>query len=470
MKKYLTEEILNKLGIFELRNLGRDVGISSPTTLRKEELTKEIMSIVNGEKQPTKAKTKQGRPPKSLTSLKEMMNVVIPNIDSDLKDNVEYSFTKNRESSVVAKEFDFDMQKLLYSTGEESNRKVSGVIKLAGEGHAFCYEEGYPSRNNNKNFFLPITMVHRYGLKSGDSLTCFVKEVDKYKPSVVYKIESINNIKEEQYEKENRKDFGSFKAVHSNSLLSLKREIEKEKLPCKLINIFSPMGKGQRVLITHPEGVNVAKSYSFVVDNFNTHMNKMFCLLINERPEDEYDFEENLKNTEIISLRFGDSDVQAISKIKILFSRMKRLAENGQDVFLAITNLKRLIDFYKETVFADSNEFNSNYSAMREVKKLLSLARNLEGAGSITIVSSTSEKLGENVINEMKQVCNSYISLNSKLKNESGCYYDLTESFTLKDELLISKETKAFQQKILSEVNAGNIKQKIKEIENFNLK
>ena len=200
MINQFNKESLEKLGIFELRNLAREIGVYSPTIYKKQELISKILSIVNGQETPHIAKTKQGRPPKSINSVNNILDIFIPK-SASIDDQREYISDFNNLSRLTAMEINANIN---YNADNDAYLD-KGILEVISEGYGFCYKKGYKSINNDNNFFVSSTIIKNYDLRSGDYLEGFIKKLSEDKPLVMYKIEKINSIDENKFNKDRLK-------------------------------------------------------------------------------------------------------------------------------------------------------------------------------------------------------------------------------------------------------------------------
>jgi|LGOV01.1.fsa_nt_gb transcription termination factor Rho len=462
MNNQFSKENLEKLGIFELRNLAREIGVYSPTTYKKQELIDNVLLIASGKLEPHVAKTKQGRPPKSISGVNNLLDIFIPkNVDNTSEDsNSNYDFNIGNLANLTAMEGNSNLE---YNAKDELN---SGILEVYNGNYGFCLEKSYITDNKSENFFVSNTYISKYNLKSGDELTGYTKKVSDTKPMIMYKLESINGSPVKDFNVE-RKNFNESKAIHPNEIINRK---PINKLNGKYLSEFIPVGKGQRILIVTPN--NIDYSYLILaVLNTLKHKDDNFvksCILIDERPEDITEYEDNLETSRVISTTFEDNPEQAIQKIKLEFERAKRNVEIGKDVVIILSNLNRLMDIY--TKFnASKNDLSLEKTKDKSklmVKRLLNNARNTQDMGTLSIISIIEDNADEEFISELKELCNMQLIVKrEKYLKKNNIWFDILKSKTRKLELLLNKKDYNKIDEFMADVTEQNVKEKTEELE-----
>ena len=211
MKTYFDKELLQQSSIFELRNIARDIGVYSPTIYKKEELIEKIFQIVNGEVKPYIPKSKQGRPPKSLSnpSRKTVMDMILPTEEKTY--TIEESTMPCLSESV--REFLEDG-----NAKSKTNFDVEGILELTHYGYGFVRENG-KVYSVFSGAYVSSVLIEQYHLKSGDYISGRAKLLEDDKPLVLFEIISINNGKSSQ-------DFEMLPATQALTRLDTNNEID----------------------------------------------------------------------------------------------------------------------------------------------------------------------------------------------------------------------------------------------------
>lgn len=317
------ENNLNDLNIYALRELGRRVGVNSPTSKKKEELINDILSIQSGKKQPEKQKTKQGRPPKTFA------------YSLGLMDNLK-NITLNQNS----KEYD-----------SLETETTAGYIELINNNSAFLWVEKF---NTYVNYFISSQIVEKYNLKTGDRVV--VKLIKDANQTTIADIYNINGCPQEKYNK-NRVDYFSFEPIIPNKKLLFKKE-EYNNLSIK---------NGENIYIY---GSNNNVNTCTIIDMLNTCENEHKIYVNISVAEKNKVYLNNIKNAEKLTANITD-DIDLTKRILTLaIERAKRVLETGNDV----------------TIFVDDMQSISSVDSLF-VKSLTSLAKQTKKAGSITLIA-----------------------------------------------------------------------------------
>ncbi|MGD9901685.1 MAG: hypothetical protein AB7S44_04045 [Spirochaetales bacterium] len=463
MNNQFNKDSLNRLGIFELRNLAREIGVHSPTLYKKQEIINKILSIVSGSEEPYVARTKQGRPPKTISGVNNILDIFIPkNLEQEKGEGVFNNNDFVNLSNLVAME-----NNNLHYDVAEPNLAVEGILKLFAEGYGFCYAKGFQTPVREQNYFISNAFIQKYNLKTGDILKGQVKTISEDKPMIMYKIESINSIDAEKFNT-TRKEFGDALAVYPNE--PIKRHCS-DNLNEHYINKFVPAGKGQRALIVVPQNVD----YSPLINNCLNCIDRgsqkfsLICMLIEERPEEVTEYRSSLRCDKIVCTTFEDSPISAVQKIELELENAKRRVENGEDVIIFVSNLNRLENLYRKYVVYtnDGTMDKDDIKSKAMVKKFLTNARKTSDMGTLTIFAIIEEDgKDDGFLNSLKDLCNCqvYINANTYLK-PNKIWFDIVKSNTRKAELLLTKEVLDVVVNFKSDLTESNSNQKLLELE-----
>jgi transcription termination factor Rho len=453
MKNQFNKQNLEKLGIFELRNLAREVGVHSPTTYRKEELIENILLIIEGKKEPHIAKSKQGRPPKSIQGVNNLLNIFIPKsaLEEEKNNYNELSYDVSSLSKITA--MDSNLLSMQYQA--EDDLLVSGIIEVFEEGYAFCYEKGFRTKSKEHNFFISNIIVASYHLKSGDVIRGHVKKISDEKPYVVYKIDAINHTLIDKFQT-NRKEFGELVAKYP--VEKIKFDVKNKTVNHLFMEQYLPLGKGQRAVVMLDKALDYTPLTIYFLNSILKQDNlEKRCVLIDERPEDITEYYSLLHDTKIIHTNVEDEPYQAVQKLELSLEHAKRKVEDGKDVVLFISNLNKLQNLYRKKFIMSHQGFDNqdNMYSIAMIKKLLSSARNTENAGTLTIIALAEQNLDKQLEIELKELCNMCILLNkNNYMKENKIWFDVQNSETRKAYFLLTKQEnealQAFKNKLLT--------------------
>jgi len=470
MKGQFNKDSLGKLGIFELRNLAREVGVYSPTIYKKEVLIEKILLIINGKEEPYVSKTKQGRPPKSINSVNNIIDIFIPksNIEEKEKSYNSLSYDIGMLSKLIA--MDSNQLHKQYQAYETKN--VNAILEVFEEGYGFCYEKGYNTNNLELNYFVSEAMISSYNLRTGDILEGLVKKLMDDKPYLLYKIEKINGVSVSEFVL-NRPDFNELMAKYPNERILFSQN-EENAVNNLYMEKYLPIGKGQRVLLATSKETDFTQLISLflsVKDN-NKKISKK-CLLIDERPEDITEYKNLLKDTKLVCTNVDDNPCEAIQKIELSIEGSKRKVELNQDVIVVISSLVRLQNLYKKKIAMskDNETKDDSCLSITMIKKLFASARNTQNNGTLTIIGLIDENANEILFNSLKELSNMYLLLDEKrYEKKQKIWFDILKSQTRKSELLLSEEDYKNMCDLKEKLNEDNKEQITNELEKAILK
>ena len=418
----LNEEHLNKFTVAKLREILVSFG-GTPSNKPKNELISEILLASNGESIPQRKK--RGRP--NLTGLTYTPDeLMLLTLKSPVKINVTNANPPSF-SEVYAKSVN-----------------ANGVLEILNEGYGFLRGQNY-STNAYADIHVSKEVIESNYLKAGDYVTGVAVRGDGLPTLKV--VELINGLKPLT---EERVDFDILAADYSNEKFNLNYAND---ISLKLVDLLSPIGKGQRVLIYGEENsgkTTLIKKISKAIEN-NYSNAKTINLLVNRRPEEVSSFKTELSG-EVIDVTAYDNFEKAIKVVNLVVNRVKRLVENGNDVVLVLDDLTALSKIESCQDYSNGGKVLSEISAnVFKLKKLLNLARNIKEKGSLTIIA-TVDVTGEKdsyIVNELKSIVNAEIEL-SLSTAKHGVYPAIVPSntFTRNSSALINDKDKILVKKL----------------------
>ncbi|MFR3273302.1 MAG: transcription termination factor Rho [Slackia sp.] len=282
--------------------------------------------------------------------------------------------------------------------------EVEGILDVLQDGYGFLRTKGYlPSEND---VYVGLATIRRNGLRKGDLVkgqTRPARENEKY--AALQQVLVVNGIPvDEQGE---RVRFGDLTPVFPDECLIM--EHGKNTITARVIDLVSPIGKGQRGLIVSPPKAGkttVLKDIAAAITANNPEVHLM-CLLVDERPEEVTDMQRSIKG-EVIASTFDMPTENHIAVSELVIERAKRLVERGEDVVVLLDSLTRLARAYNLAQPASGRILSGGVdsTALYPPKRFLGAARNIEGGGSLTILASalieTGSKMDEVIFEEFK--------------------------------------------------------------------
>ncbi len=325
---------------------------------------------------------------------------------------------------------------------------VSGVLEKLPDGFGFLRFPEYDYISGPDDIYVSPTQIRRLNLKTGDTISGEIrppKENEKY--FALQTIESVN--KQDPSRTTSRIDFDRLTPLHPDKKFKL--ESQPDFISTRIMDIFTPIGKGQRGLIVAPPKVGktvlmkeIAKSLLSQNDNIY-----LIVLSIDERPEENTDMKRSIvsKNAEVVSSTFDESPERHVQVAEIVLEKAKRYVEYGHDVVILLDSITRLARAYN-TIAPTSGKVLTggvDANALQRPKRFFGAARNAEEGGSLTIIATalieTGSRMDEVIYEEFKGTGNMELHLTRKLSNRRTFpAFDLVPSGTRREDLLLSEE------------------------------
>ena len=335
----------------------------------------------------------------------------------------------------------------------EKNEQITGggVLEVLQDGFGFlrAIESNYLPGPDD--IYVSPSQIRRFGLRTGDSVEGEIrapKDAERY-----FALLKVNQINFENPEKgRNKIAFDNLTPLYPNK--QLKMEIEKnetEKKPdqtARLIDLVSPIGKGQRSLIISPPKAGKTIILQNIADSIAKNHPECYLmvLLIDERPEEVTDMQRSVKG-EVISSTFDEPASRHVAVAEMVIEKAKRLTEHKKDVIILLDSITRLGRAYNAVVPSSGKVLTGGVdaNALQRPKRFFGAARNIEQGGSLTIISTalidTGSRMDEVIFEEFKGTGNSELILDRKIADKR-IYpaIDITRSGTRREELLFKKE------------------------------
>ena len=368
-----------------------------------------------------------------LTELKEKKISDLCKIAKDYKIN---NFSRIKKMDLIFKILQAETEKKGYMFSE-------GILEIIDEGFGFLRTGGYlPSEND---IYISPSQIKRFNLSNGDLVSGQVrppKEGERY--YALLKIEAVNH--EDPELAKARIDFENLTPLFPDEMIKL--ENKSDELSTRLIDLFSPIGKGQRGLIVSPPKAGKTILLEKIANGItlNHPEIKLIILLVDERPEEVTGMQRSVK-AEVVSSTFDQPINNHIKVAEIVLERAKRMVEQKQDVIVLLDSITRLARAYNQAVPTSGKTLSGGIdsSALYWPKKFFGAARNIEEGGSLTILATalveTGSKMDEVIFEEFKGTGNMELKLDRELsENRIFPAIDIRKSGTRKEELLLTKE------------------------------
>jgi transcription termination factor Rho len=322
----------------------------------------------------------------------------------------------------------------------------TGILEVMNDGYGFLRSEDGNFANSSNDTYVCSTQIKRFALRNGDVVTGQVRSpIDQEKYYSLLKIEAINYLPPEESKK--RPLFDNLTPLYPQEQLIL--EYDPMKMTGRIIDLFSPIGKGQRALIVAPPRTGKTELLKEIAHGIsaNNPDASLMVLLVDERPEEVTDMQRSVKG-EVYASTFDLPAQNHVRTAEMVIEKAKRRVELGKDVIILLDSITRLARAYN-TVTPSSGKVLSggvDANALHKPKRFFGAARNIEHGGSLTIVSTalieTGSRMDEVIFEEFKGTGNSEVVLNRHVADRR-IYpaMDVTKSGTRKEELLVSPET-----------------------------
>jgi transcription termination factor Rho len=323
--------------------------------------------------------------------------------------------------------------------------EVGGYLDMRDEGYGFLRVNGYlPSRDDA---YIPVKLARQYGLRKGDHITGLGRPAGRNeKNPALLEIHTVNGLDPETAR--NRPRFEDLTALFPDERLTLEDPSEPGNMMARIIDLISPIGKGQRGIIVSPPKAGkttVMKAIASSIEKNNPDV-KLIVLLIDERPEEVTDIRRLVKG-EVISSTFDRPSEEHTHVAEMAIEKAKRMVEMGEDVVIILDGITRLSRAYNLAAPASGRILSGGIDAgaLYPPKKFFGAARNVEEGGSLTILATalveTNSRMDEAIFEEFKGTGNMELRLDRRLA-ERRIYpaIDVDASSTRHEELLFDRK------------------------------
>ncbi len=401
----------------------------------------------NNSQQPRKNNTKNNRKnnnsnrshkPVNGTSVDELRTKSLDELNNIAEElNVEHPQELKRQDLI------FEILKA--QTAQGGYILFSGILEIMPDGYGFIRSIDKSFNDSENDSYVSNTQIRRFALRNGDVVTGQVRPPkDQERYNALIKIEAVNNLPPEESKK--RPLFDNLTPLYA--LEQIKLEYKEKGLTGRMMDLFAPIGKGQRGLIVAPPRsgkTELLKEIAHGISANHTEIDLM-VLLVDERPEEVTDMERSVKG-EVYSSTFDMPARNHIKVAEMVIERAKRRVEQGRDVVILLDSITRLARAYNTATPSSGKVLSGGVdaNALHKPKRFFGAARNIEHGGSLTIIATalvdTGSRMDEVIFEEFKGTGNSEVVLDRKIADRR-IYpaIDVLKSGTRKDELLIGPE------------------------------
>ena len=428
---------LNKKLLPELKDIAKDLGVPRYQKLKKQELVYEILDVqakqLSVEKKSEEARKQREKKQKDNPKTKRTNNN--NNNPNGKEQNPNYRHKGNSPNKKSHEEHEFD-----------GIVTAEGVLEMMPDGFGFLRSSDYNYLSSPDDIYVSHSQVRLFGLKTGDTVRGTVrppKKGEKYFPLI--KVEKING--RDPNIVRDRVPFEFLTPLFPDEKFRL-TENGKSSLSTRMIDLFAPIGKGQRGLIVAQPKTGKTVLLKEVANAIAANHPEAYLmiLLIDERPEEVTDMARSV-NAEVIASTFDEPADRHVRIANIVLEKAKRLVECGHDVVILLDSITRLARAYNTVQPASGKILTGGVdaNALQKPKRFFGAARKIENGGSLTILATalteTGSKMDEVIFEEFKGTGNMELQLDRKISNRR-IYpaIDVTSSSTRREDLLLGKD------------------------------
>lgn len=454
---------LEKMTLSDLRKLGKELDIKSITKYKKSELIEIIIEKNNSvskenlkyqnknnkkaDLKQTKFQSNQQKDTKSQTNENTKNSSSIEN--SNFRNN-----RNNSQSRVI------DETKIMEEFNTTKSDDVVGVLEILPDGFGFLRGSNYLS--TEEDVYVSPSQIRRFNMRTGDKISGITRNPntgEKFR-ALVY----VRKINDENPETAiERKLFETLTPIYPQERLTLEKD--SNNIATRLIDLISPIGKGQRGLIVAPPKAGKTSLLKSIANNISkNHPDvELIVLLIDERPEEVTDMKESIDG-DVIYSTFDQVSSHHVKVAEMVLNRAQRLVEHGKDVVILLDSITRLARAYNLTISPTGRTLSGGIDpgALHGPKKFFGAARNIRQGGSLTIIATalveTGSRMDDVIFEEFKGTGNMELCLDRKLA-EKRIYpaVDIYKSGTRREDLLLSEEEKSSLWKLRKEMSNNSV-------------
>lgn len=442
---------LNTKLVSELREIAKVLGITDVEKLRKQELIDQISVIAKQtvEGASTEEKTEDASTDRTRKRVRTIKTEPVPvarrSDVSPILEREEEAPAVAVEAAPVAARTESPAAPVL-PTDFDNVIVNEGVLEIMPDGYGFLRSSDYNYLTSPDDIYVSQSQIKLFGLKTGDNVRGCIrppKEGEKYFPLV--RVEAING--QNPAEIRDRVPFDYLTPLFPTEKLNL--DLGMGNHSTRIMDLFTPIGKGQRgLIVAQPKTgkTNLLKEVANAIAKNHPEV-YLIILLIDERPEEVTDMARSVR-AEVVSSTFDEPAERHVKIANIVLEKAKRMVECGHDVVILLDSITRLARAYNTVAPASGKILSGGVdaNALHKPKRFFGAARNIENGGSLTILATaltdTGSKMDEVIFEEFKGTGNMELQLDRKLANKRIFpAIDLTASSTRRDDLLVDRDT-----------------------------
>ena len=327
---------------------------------------------------------------------------------------------------------------------------ATGTLEILSDGYGFLRSPLNSYLSGPEDVYVSAGIIKFLNLKTGDTIEGMMRTPkDNERFFAISKIASVNG--DAPIVAKTRTSFDNLIPLYPDQRINLETERTDNDVSMRIINLFCPIGKGQRALITAPPRTGKTILLQQIANSITTNHPeiKLMVLLVDERPEEVTDMRRNVRG-EVIASTFDEQATRHVTVAEMVIEKAKRLVEHGKDVVILLDSITRLARAYNQTVPASGKILSGGVdsNALHKPKRFFGAARNIENGGSLTIIASalieTGSRMDEVIFEEFKGTGNSEIVLDRRMADRR-LYpaINIKKSGTRREDLLLEKDEAA---------------------------
>lgn len=446
----------DSMTLTELKELAKELGVKNISKFKKAELIDEIKKVSPISIEKDGVVLREKITPKTAEEI----------INSNAQAKTEESETIDTKAGPETETISYEQKRERLRELIDESDTARGVLDVIENNFGFLRGDNYLSGPND--IYISPSQIRRFNLRTGDMVEGKVrtpKEGEKFK-ALLY-VQSVNGENPERAV--GRKRFETLTPIYPEERLKL--ETSSLDLSSRLMDIISPIGKGQRGIIVAPPKAGKTTLLKKVANSIvkNHPEVKLIVLLIDERPEEVTDMQRSIKG-EVIYSTFDEEPDHHAKVAEMVLERAKRMVEQGQDVVILLDSLTRLSRAYNLTITPTGRTLSGGLDpgALINPKKFFGAARNIEEGGSLTILATalvdTGSRMDDMVFEEFKGTGNMEVHLDRKLQ-ERRIFpaIDIYKSGTRREDLLLTQKEQEIAFNIRKVMYNGNSTESVTE-------
>ncbi len=351
----------------------------------------------------------------------------------------------NHENLISMKKQEIIFSILKMHTERSGQIYAAGALEILPDGYGFLRSPHYSYLPGPDDIYISPSQIRLFNLKTGDTVSGQIrppKEGERF--FAMLRVESVNFDPPE--EAQSRIPFENLTPLYPDEIFNM--ETAGEEISTRLINLFCPIGKGQRALIVSPPRAGKTIIMQKIANAITENHPEVFVivLLIDERPEEVTDMQRNVDG-EVVSSTFDEQATRHVQVAEMVIEKAKRLVEHKRDVIILLDSITRLARAYNQTVPTSGKILSGGVdsNALHKPKRFFGAARNIEQGGSLTIVATalieTGSRMDEVIFEEFKGTGNMEINLDRRLSDRRLFpAINIKRSGTRKEELLLPED------------------------------